>query len=274
MTDYDSGKGKGEHGGRFHSAVSSLADGGTVLVASAVPRWVHDQVCEQLLGHPNEPHRRVLGIADPSAESAVADRLPDRAERSPDWLRIVRNDLPSRGGAVADASARSGDPSEPATVNPGPAVDVGQGFLGPSAPETKQMSVETVLNDADVGQFGQTIHEAVRALQSRASDGLSPGELRVCVDDLATLLEREDAAAVAQFVHLIGRRVEVADGLCHVHVTLPPDDPRVKTVAAFVDATVRLRLQEGEPEMQWHLSDGPTSEWIPLSWTAPHTDQP
>lgn len=242
----------------FRSAVSGLSTGGTLLVVSEGPDRLHRNCCRQLLGSSDERRLRTLGIAGAidASDDGLADRLPEGETRSPSDLRVVYNDLPSRG-VVAHEVNSTPNGAEPE----GP-------MAGDSNGPDQKNSTKTVLTNATLGEFGQAIEEAVTELSQTVGGDPADGVLRVCVDDIATLVDIDDAATVAQFLHVLGTRVSSAGGLLHAHARLRPGSHPVRTLAPFVDGIVYLRLRDG-PEMQWAMRDGPTSEWIPLDWITP-----
>lgn len=241
----------------FRSAVSELSTGGSLLVVSEGPARVHRECCRQLLGNSRGRRFRVLGMAGSSDDTDpwdVVDRLPDRAGMSAEELRVVHNDLPTRGGAAA----RSAD----GTVETGPRPgDASGGSVG-NPSETVE-----VLSNATLGEFGLAIDEAIDDL---IGDGdPDDGQLRVCIDDVATLVDVDDAATVAQFLHVMGTRVESAGGILHAHASMRVDTEAVRTLVPFVDGVVHLRLRDEVVEMRWIMSDGPASEWFPLDLITP-----
>lgn len=250
----------------FRSAVTDLSTGGTLLVVSDGGDDLHHQCCRRLLGTPTERRLRVLGLTGGTNDVDpwdVSDRLPDGADRDEERLRVVYNDLPARGAVGADAGGSSAGPA-----GGDPSTDV----LSPQDPGVAD--TRTLLSNASLGQFGVAVETAISELSNGVDDELSEGTLRVCIDDVATLVDIDDAATVAQFVHVLGKRAASQGGLMHAHASLRADSHAVRTLAPFVDGIVYLRNRNGVSEMQWEMQDGPTSEWIPLTWITPTSDNP
>ncbi|MFC7154893.1 hypothetical protein ACFQPA_05415 [Halomarina halobia] len=108
-----------------------------------------------------------------------------------------------------------------------------------------------------------------------AADGLESAELRVCIDSLRPLLEGYDEDDVVSFLDGVIDATLDANGMCHAHLPVDPDNGVVERLKPLFDATIELRelhipSENGETprtatEQRWHLHEEDIStDWLPL----------
>lgn len=115
---------------------------------------------------------------------------------------------------------------------------------------------------ANAAALGDAMEAELRALAP--VDGYDPGQLRVCVDGLATLLDDEDVRTVVQFVETLGTAVRDRTGIAHVHVDRHVPPLAVEALFPQFDAVVEV-ADGTDPRQRWHLPEESLStEWLEL----------
>lgn len=155
---------------------------------------------------------------------------------------------------------------------------------GPLSPETVRVisqrpgdrvtSVTTTLADEDIphesvdpGKLSALAWAVADEIQtfSRLGGGLSPGELRVCVDSLGPVYTHHDDREVRRFLSTLTNRIRSTGGMAHYHLPAARDDPVVADLERMFDAVVELRQSGGAPEQRWNVPDFDVdSGWLPL----------
>jgi hypothetical protein len=213
--------------------LAGLEGGANVLVTGATPPALHREVCRRLCADDGGPRRRILVFA--GRDAAVDHYLPTTAARDPEHLRVVDHGVPTRSAAAA-GGARGGLE----TVNP--------------------MSVVEVPGD-DLAALGATVSEAVDELDAVAG-GLGPGDLRVCLDSLAALVETEGRNTVFGFLHLLTERLRRANALSVFHLPTEAGGETAGALAPLFDGVVEVRLGPDGGQFRFDLDGSEPSEWF------------
>lgn len=210
-----------------------------LVVGSRMPE-AHRLACRQFLGEASAgPRRRLFALTDPC--SGIEERLPDAAT-DPDSLRVVRYAAENRS-----ATAVQTDPSTPC---PQPAEEAG------GRDERDEHD--------DISEFGLAVSRAIAEFEA-TGDGLSPAELRLCVDSLTPLLSEYESETAFRFLHLLTERVRSVDGMAHYHLTTDLESRTVGLIEPLFDAVIELCLHDGELHQRWYLRDsGLTTGWLQL----------
>lgn len=216
-----------ERAGEFADALGRLQrDGGALLVVGAAPGTTHERACSRMLGSSDQP--RVVCRTDGSCSAGVTHAGPDD--------RIVELAVEARSAAAATPGQSHEGAAAAPTAGDGPTRTV----------------VETP------AEFGARVADAVAELTSEADDP------RVCVDSLLPLVEELGEERAFEWYHTIAADVRAAGGVCHAHLPVGRDDDLVARLEALVDATVELRLVDGEPQQRWFVHGSVTSDWLSL----------
>lgn len=113
-------------------------------------------------------------------------------------------------------------------------------------------------------QLSWAVGEEINELE-RLADGFSPGELRICLDSLSTLVEAHGADEADRFLRMLRRRVRSVGGMAHSHLYAPLDDPLVTRLSPAFDAIIELRAVDAGFEQRWRLLDrNLDSGWLVL----------
>lgn len=101
------------------------------------------------------------------------------------------------------------------------------------------------------------------------SNEFAPGEIRVGVLTLSTIVEEYGQTATETFLSSFGQRVQRHHGLVHCHLPMESKSTTALALANTVDIHIRLRDQDGNPpEQQWYLCETDcASKWMPLQET-------
>lgn len=213
-------------GAAFAQALSALKErGSNLLVVGATVGGAHCEACDRLLGETDGNPRRRLQV-----------RTDGECGVGPDTVDDVRRIL-------------TGEPNKRST-----AVQSGSDGWSPQA---------TASGD-DLGELGTTVLEEIEAIEAEAG-GLSPAELRVCVDSLLPLLAGADEERTFRLLTVLTRRVRTVDGMAHFHLPVAPEDRYVDLLEPLFDAVISVRACDGRAEHHWHLVDEDVSSgWLPL----------
>lgn len=213
-------------GAAFAQALSALKErGSNLLVVGATVGAAHREACDRLLGETDGNPRRRLQVRTDGECGVEPDEVGD-------LRRILGGEPHKRSTAVQWES----DDFSPR----------------PTAPED------------DPGELGRRMLEEIDAIESEA-DGLSPAELRVCVDSLLPLLAGSDEEQAFRLLTVVTRRVRSVDGMAHFHLPVAPGDRYVDLLEPLFDAVISVRTRDGRAEHHWHLvEEDVSSGWLPL----------
>jgi hypothetical protein len=211
--------------------------------------------CERLLGESSAgPRYRLFVTTDASSASAHA-RL-DSVQSGPyhDEAMVVNWDADVRGATADSADRYRGIDDEP-------------GVRDATDPPFREVFVE----NGDLGELGTAVEETVESFEDE-SGGLSPAELRLCLDSVTPLVAEYEYRDVRRFLLRLTETVERVDGMAHYHMPAEYDSETVENVEPLFDAVVEVRRTDGEVgqedaevEQRWHLGEPDlTTDWLPL----------
>ncbi|MFC5969726.1 hypothetical protein ACFPYI_00130 [Halomarina salina] len=176
--------------------------------------------------------RRLLGDGSDQLRHrlvVLTDGVPGAADRTDDESVRVIDRRPVTRGATASASPAGDGPSDLVTLE-------------------------------------REIIAAVESIE-REAGGLDPGELRVCLDSLRTLVDGHDPAEVERFLDNVLTAVRDVDGMCHVHFPVERGGEAAARFADLFDGTIEVQLPAGarHVEQRWHLHEADVStDWVAL----------
>ena len=215
----------------FARALASLKRrGSNLLLVGPAYESAHLPASRRLMGDADSPRERLLVLTD--RDAARGTRLPEDAEP----VRTVEHRTLTRSAAARPA--------------PSPAP------LSISGPDGEP-------HDSLVA-LGNEVADEIEAADERAG-GLAPGQLRVCLDSLAPLLEEHDRQRVVAFLHAMTSDVDRVNGMAHYHLPVPRDAEVVGFIEPIFDAIVELRVGTDGPQQRWTLTDGRgATDWLAL----------
>lgn len=127
---------------------------------------------------------------------------------------------------------------------------------------TDSLEIEETVVDGDLQQLSTATAVALQELESRA-DGVDPGELRVCIDDLGSIIANDDVEVVG-FVRELRQRVLSAGGMCHAHIPKNVPGAPVDAILPYFDAILEVDSSD-ICRQRWHVRDaGITTDWLEL----------
>jgi hypothetical protein len=212
---------------QFSAALGSLKESGcVVLVTGAVDETVRAATSRRLFGTPQLPRQRIVVHADDTALQP-ASYLPNGI--APDSTSVQLCEWNS-----LDRSESEGNTDD---------------------------ALSTAENALDSGRLARLIADS-----EPASNEFAPGEIRVGVLTLASILEQHGQAAAETFLSSFGQQIQNHHGLVHCHLPMKSESATATALASTVDIHIHLRDQNGyPPEQRWHLCETDcSSEWIPL----------
>lgn len=210
-------------------------NGSASLVVGNVPQESYVRVSQRMLGDAGNDHlrRRLLVVPDSDREAAV-DRLRDTGPLDGAHARVVTCNGSSRSARVATTAPRAGGPS-----------------------------IRRV--DGSIADLGVAITQGIHRFED-AAGGLAPGELRVGLDPLPSLLSSSDTASAFGFLHVLTEQIRSAGGMGHVRLPRARDAEIVRTLEPLFDAVLELRLDGYNLEQRWHLPEYDlVSDWLPVA---------
>lgn len=214
----------------FPSVLQKLKQQGcSLLVVGKAPDSVYKAASRQMLGAATHLTRRRLFIAT-DRDVSTAQRLLSTLDPQldPTTGKILSFDSESRQVAVQ---------SEP--------------------PQT-QVPVEHV-EGSDLTTLGIAISETIAEFEEQE---LGPAELRVCLDSLTPLVER-DRETLFQFLDLLNSRIRSVSGMAHMHLPVDRDSEIVHLLEPLFDVLIELRVKDNEPQQRWYITDQDVcSEWF------------
>lgn len=220
----------GDANPRFSKWLANLKQiGSNILITGEVPEAVSAQASRKFFGR-EERRFRVLGLTDRTISSADA-RLPEDASFADPTTWLV--------------DQRCGERSVPATA----------------ASVTAELDP---LNTDDARQLREEIQTAI-SFYDEKSGGLDPSELRVGVDSLFPLVER-DLSATRRVLRTLGATVRGVHGMAHYHLRVPAEDETIEELMHLFDARVELRKRpRRDPEQRWYAPEiDATTPWMQL----------
>ena len=238
-------RGSSEAIARFRHRLAELKRNGCNILL--VGTNALDAACERLLGESSAgPRYRLFVTTDTSSASAHAKL--DSVQSGPyhDEAVIVNWDADVRGAAESNGRYRG--------IGDEPSVRDSTG------PPFREVFVES----DDLRELGTTVEETVESFEAESS-GLSPAELRLCVDSVTPLVADYEYRDVRRFLLGLTETVERVDGMAHYHLPAEYDSETVENVEPLFDAVVEVRQTESEVEQRWHLDDPDiTTDWLTL----------
>lgn len=216
----------------FASALHSLKqDGCALLVVGTPPDFAFESVCQQMLGDPTYSTRRRLVVATDKDVTDACTRLQTIASQDSATAKVL-----SFRSEARTATTQS-----------------------PSQPAQPHVPVEHVPGSS-LSELGIAVSEAIAEFEADAS--LDPAELRVCVDSLTPLVDR-DREQLFQFLDLLNERIRRASGMGHMHLPINRESELVHLLEPVFDAVIELRVQDNTPQQRWYLPDEDLqSGWI------------
>lgn len=125
------------------------------------------------------------------------------------------------------------------------------------------LKIEETVVEGDLQRLSSEIAAALQKLDSRA-DGLEPGELRVCIDDLGSIIANDDTVEVVEFVSELRQLVLSTGGMCHAHIPRNIPGSPVDAILRYFDAILEVESRD-ECRQRWHIQDaGITTGWLEL----------
>lgn len=232
---------------RFRHRLSDLKRNGSNILLVGTDALAAG--CERLLGESGAGPRYRLFVTTDSGPATARRRLratdpnPDAdAAAVVDWRADVR-------GAAAPTG--TGDGSE---------------WGGkPRAGETEVPTLrETTVESDDLGDLGRAVEEAVERFDAEA-DGLSPAELRLCLDSVTPLAADYETRDLRRFLLGLTETVEGVNGMAHYHLPGEYGSETVEALEPLFDAVVEVQHAEGQVHQRWHLREPDLeTDWLPL----------
>lgn len=183
----------------------------------------------------------ITGPARDGSHLQLSRQLMGDTDTESRWRLVVATDTRGTGTRCPDAT----DTRRYRLIDRRPAMRSSAVRACPSAPLNLfalEREVCETINEFDV-----------------AADGLSSGELRVCVDSLQPLVDIHGTQSVERFIGTIAERIDDTSGMGHFHL---PVDSECSTVSAFSPLfDVHIELREGKH--RWHiLEEDIHTDWL------------
>lgn len=224
-----------EIGRDFTATLEELKHKGcSLLVTGDVDGRTRAKQTRRLFGDPTIDRERVLVLTNPARRQYI-DTLP--AGMSPDHPSVHLLNY-------REPRASDDEPDSEASV---------------SSPPASETAVD------GLGGLQDTISDTITGIQSHTTF-LAAGALRLGLTDLSVLLELYGIDATKTFVQATGAEVRDRRGMGFCHLSVPSDDPIVRSLLPFFDIHIELREPAANPVChRWHLCAYElSSAWLPL----------
>ncbi|MGA9402542.1 DUF7504 family protein [Haladaptatus sp.] len=124
------------------------------------------------------------------------------------------------------------------------------------------ISAPVVDVDSGIRELTSSISETITSFEG--SKNFQPGELRLGLDSLGSMLTRYDPTLVRQFLGIVGGQVRGANGMGHYVLPRPYDHELVTALEPLFDGVIEYRVENGREE-RWHFTHHDLrSPWLPL----------
>lgn len=198
----------------------------------------------------------------------VTGNVPDRISAKAARILFGRDERRYRILSLIDRTIDSSESRFPETVSTDDAMTwlIDQRSGERSVPDAA-LSAASYLDPPEkdnVRQLRDEIQTAISFYEER-SNGLDPGELRVGIDSLFPLIQR-DLQATKHSLRTISATIRGVRGMAHYHLRVPDDDTVVRELTPLFDARIELRRNPGlKPEQRWHAPElDETTAWVEL----------
>lgn len=220
-----------------------------VLVTGRVSERVRATQSRQLFGDIDEPRQRVLTLTGVTSTEA-GQYLPDGiTPPQPNVTVLDHTSVVRDSSGVAETSPQQ--PSTPAHTH---------------THSHSQLSADASYSDhgLDINIDIDTLSETITAVVP--DDCTEPGEIRLGVATLGTLIGTDGLSATRAFVRTVRAAVVAANGMGHFHLPGSPDTETLDALRPIID--IHLELRESQPripEHRWHLLEtGCSTDWLPM----------
>lgn len=204
--------------------------GAALLVVGSIPEQGFDRAAATLLGDPDEARHPVFVLHGRGLETAQR--------------RLSMADMPPAAGTVLDhrTTARGASATTTARI------------------QSNDQEPEVVPVTGGIRALPEAIRETIE--NTRA---VSPGELRICVDSLRSMVDSSGLETTRDALTSICRVVREHQGIGTFLFPIEADSEAVETLAPSFDAVVAVRTGEAGVEQQWRLTTtGHETPWFPL----------
>lgn len=224
-----------------------------VLVTGRVSERVRAAQSRQLFGDIGEPRQRVLTLTD-ATPTETCRYLPDGI--TPSQPNVTVLDHTSR---VRDSSSTPARTHTNTHSHTQPLADTTHPEDGCESNSNIDINTDT---DTDIDI--DTLSAAITAVVP--DDCADPGEIRLGVATLGTLIGTDGLSATRGFVRTVRAEVVAANGMGHVHLPGSPDTETLDALRPVIDIHIELReSQPRVPEHRWHLLEtGCSTDWLPM----------
>ncbi|WP_231184434.1 hypothetical protein [Haladaptatus sp. DYF46] len=214
----------------FHVWLQQLKRrGSNLLVTGNVPDSISAKAARALFGHGRKRYR-ILALIDRTIDSPES-RFPEHASVADTTTWVI--------------DQRNGERSIPA------AASSAASYLDPPRKD-------------NIHQLGEEIQTAIGFYEEH-ENGLDPAQLRVGIDSLFPLIQR-DEGATKRILRTLTATVRGVSGMAHYHLRVRDEEPIVEELTPLFDARIELRRKPGlKPEQRWHVPElEKTTVWIEL----------
>lgn len=204
--------------------------GAAFLLVGSVPERGFDRATATLLGDPDEPRSPMFVLHGRNRETAT--RRLSMTGISPTASTVIEHHAPARAASTASADV-------PDSTDRGPDVV-------PVSGGTRDL-LETARGTIEDATFH------------------SPGELRLSVDSLGSMIDSSGLETTRDAVESVCRTVREQRGLGCFLLPGSPDDERVERLTPLFDAVIELRTEGDGVNQRWRLvGTGHETSWFPL----------
>lgn len=185
----------------------------------------------------------VAGPVRDGTHLELSRQLMGTADSEPRWRLVVATDSAGVGTRCPDAT----DDDSYRIIDRRPAMRSAALCAHSSTP-------------LDISALSDDVIDAIDDFDA-AAGGLSPGELRVCVDSLRPIVDMYGTAGAEPYLGTIIDRIRETNGMGHFHLPVERDCETITELTPLFDVLIELR----PGKHRWHLlEDDIHTDWLPV----------
>ncbi|SFL01099.1 hypothetical protein SAMN04487950_1927 [Halogranum rubrum] len=238
---------------RLESHLQSLKRrGANVLVLTDPSEAATSTVCLQLLGCESMVRRRLL--------VRTRDNTPLDTDFDPTRFGFVDVTGSATRATLTESADRpdSGDVTDRfGTVD---SVEPQTPYTPASTADDMPRWFSRVEPNASLSTLARHVHDHLTRFETTDP---KPGEIRVCVDSLDTLVDDAPSHHLRRFLQVVTSRIRAAGAIGHFHLSASPRENSPVTVDGLFDATVETRPTVDGTQQRWTLhGPGIQTDWL------------
>lgn len=202
-------------------------DGQNILLLGSSDGSAENDACIDLLTITDLPDENILSV--------TLTQSPD--QRLTIWNQYVHNSQPSQAGIISAGETARSTSHKKVSSTTSETCDI-------------PLSVETILNPADLAALGLSINDYLSEWSANGNQTV------ICFHSLTALLQNADLDEVFRFLTLVTQRVRAYEAVAHYHIDpQAQSDEALFTLETLFDEVIEtgtVTLEESNSDKHWH----------------------